>query len=478
MAYDSTIPAVGNIIRTSSGDVAKMRENFQHLEPVATSGIHGLVSGGSVASGAVAVSQGAAATAQWHYLLLNLANLLDTVISGPASGQALGFDGSDWVNRFLQLSNLSDVSGTDGASNGEVLKYNGTVWAPGEDTGGAGGGGGAVSGTALLRMPSGATQSLSSSTTVFTAITGLELAYQDGPSWAIEAASGVIEVPSGLSHIQVIGQIQINGGSSNGRGIEIWWDGTADGGVSGLTARQDIRATGDALLNVSTPLIPTSGIEGRKLQVAGRQGSGGPLDVEHGVAGAHYTWLNVVGYNTSGSAAGSTGGFRGSVTLQLPSGTDQTLGNGLARVITGMQLAQETGNISWGINPASGIIEVPSGVTHVKFGAQVRFQTNATGGRRLEFRRDDGSIAGDSNVFGVGSLHFQTIQAAVSTPQTELTYTGPMVAVSGTATGPDPITGSGIMLVARQDSGGNLDVEWGGGTNLETFWTMEVYNLD
>jgi hypothetical protein len=33
----------------------------------------------------------------------------------------------------LRLSDLDDVTGTDSATNGHVLKYNGSTWAPGTD---------------------------------------------------------------------------------------------------------------------------------------------------------------------------------------------------------------------------------------------------------------------------------------------------------------------------------------------------------
>lgn len=39
----------------------------------------------------------------------------------------------NFVSGELKLSELSDVSGTDGASSGQVLKYNGTNWVPGTD---------------------------------------------------------------------------------------------------------------------------------------------------------------------------------------------------------------------------------------------------------------------------------------------------------------------------------------------------------
>lgn len=37
----------------------------------------------------------------------------------------------------VRLSSLQDVTGTDSASNGQVLKYNGINWAPGTDNTGA-----------------------------------------------------------------------------------------------------------------------------------------------------------------------------------------------------------------------------------------------------------------------------------------------------------------------------------------------------
>lgn len=37
----------------------------------------------------------------------------------------------------LRLVDLQDVTGTDAATNGQVLKYNGTTWAPGTDNTGA-----------------------------------------------------------------------------------------------------------------------------------------------------------------------------------------------------------------------------------------------------------------------------------------------------------------------------------------------------
>ena len=49
MAYDQNVPAEGNVLRTAAGDIAKMRENFQALNPIVVSGLNGL-SGVNVAA--------------------------------------------------------------------------------------------------------------------------------------------------------------------------------------------------------------------------------------------------------------------------------------------------------------------------------------------------------------------------------------------------------------------------------------------
>lgn len=42
MAYNKTVPNENNLVRTASGDVAAMRENFVQLAPIIESGLHGL----------------------------------------------------------------------------------------------------------------------------------------------------------------------------------------------------------------------------------------------------------------------------------------------------------------------------------------------------------------------------------------------------------------------------------------------------
>jgi hypothetical protein len=69
-----------------------------------------------------------------------LADLTDTNISSPSSGQALIYNGSKWANSAINMSlgGLSNVV-LSSPTNGQVLKYNGTNWVNANESGGGGG---------------------------------------------------------------------------------------------------------------------------------------------------------------------------------------------------------------------------------------------------------------------------------------------------------------------------------------------------
>ena len=69
-----------------------------------------------------------------------LADLTDTNISSPSSGQALIYNGSKWANSAISMSlgGLSNVV-LSSPTNGQVLKYNGTNWTNANESGGGGG---------------------------------------------------------------------------------------------------------------------------------------------------------------------------------------------------------------------------------------------------------------------------------------------------------------------------------------------------
>lgn len=91
---------------------------------------------------------------------MKLSDITDINLTTPGPGQILVFDGTNWVNTtfvdtagnrgVLTTSRLTgnglpgsplDIAG-QGARPGQVLKWNGTAWVPGNDSVGAGGGGG------------------------------------------------------------------------------------------------------------------------------------------------------------------------------------------------------------------------------------------------------------------------------------------------------------------------------------------------
>jgi hypothetical protein len=77
----------------------------------------GVTAGGNLISGAVAT---------------DINGLSDVVITSASNGQVLKYNGTNWINDTVaggsgNLDGLTDVVITS-ASNGQVLKYNGTSW--------------------------------------------------------------------------------------------------------------------------------------------------------------------------------------------------------------------------------------------------------------------------------------------------------------------------------------------------------------
>lgn len=60
----------------------------------------------------------------------DLAGLTDTTISNPSNGQMLKYDGTKWVNDAVPSGSLSGLTDTtiSSATNGQILKYNGSTW--------------------------------------------------------------------------------------------------------------------------------------------------------------------------------------------------------------------------------------------------------------------------------------------------------------------------------------------------------------
>jgi hypothetical protein len=61
-------------------------------------------------------------------VISTLDQLPDVITGGASAGDVLYRDGSYWVAHAMHLNDLADVQGTNSATNGQFLKYNGSAW--------------------------------------------------------------------------------------------------------------------------------------------------------------------------------------------------------------------------------------------------------------------------------------------------------------------------------------------------------------
>lgn len=177
-----------------------------------------------------------------------LNELTDVNTAGATSGQVLKFDGANWVpgvdvtsggggtdadtldgldsTHYLNyanltnkptipslISDLSNVSNTVPAS-GQVLKWNGSQWAPAADEQGTGGGGGKVLGFATAGNPT-STEMTTTSTSYSTA-TSVGYTKQSATSrLIIQIGFHVTATPSPTSVTTALAAVRINGGVDN-----------------------------------------------------------------------------------------------------------------------------------------------------------------------------------------------------------------------------------------------------------------------
>ena len=487
MAYDPTIPVQTNQVRGASGDLVKIKENFAILDPVATSGLHGLISGGeSVASGQIVITQGGAGS-DLYYRSFTLPNLNGVTIAAPASGQALTWNGSAWVNA-TPVSTLSGLSDTviDAPISGEALTWNGSAWVNDTPV------------TALSGL---------SDTSVDGAISGEALIF-DGSDWV---ASGSVSrarasakktvdqtgIATG-SWVTVTGFEDVLVGASYGAaasGMTISGDGFVDVQANIDFASSTGAQIGTRLTLNGAPL--SSGAYGVEAELNTRDGGGTPFPVHHLVAlGVPVTSGDVVGIQVNFSAGATTsvlsgvktnirlqdnaqapgGGGGGSssspktIIAMMTSGGTFSISGSVATICSGVTIAKRNDG---GFTLISGAITVPatSGYTHVRITGNVGYATNATGYREATIWHN--GAAGIQDPLDPAIVIGSYSNRSAANP------TGGAISVMQVVTPLIPISGGDVFaLVAGQGSGGPLDTIGGAAVQgAITSITIEAYTL-
>lgn len=286
MSYDPNIPNESNLVRTTSGDLAKMQGNFEFLEPTASGQLtegtllsgHQFSTSGLTPSGARVVISGA----ELHLSRTGDGSDYEAVLRVPlTSGQAVTFLPNVVVpdptvsghaaNRGWVLGrDIEDFANvTPGAASGQVLTFDGANWAGG--TGGGGGGGGASPNLSGAAVPLSGTSGLVSGQ-VWTALT-----------WDV---GGALYDVSGFTATAQGTRLTVSTAALNGafRGmLSVEWDTAL---VSGAVA---IRKNGAEFLGMGF----TSGLDGR-----GQQCQTVPIRLVSGDYFEAYAW-NGDGVNRS-----------------------------------------------------------------------------------------------------------------------------------------------------------------------------------
>ena len=401
MAYDPTIPVVANVVRGATGDLVKMKENFVHLDPVATSGLHGLLSGGeSVASGQVPVTQGGAGSA-WHYVGYNLNRLTNVVIAAPASGQALTYDGSDWVNAtpnttlsgltdtviaaptsgqaltfdgddwvndtpVTSLAGLSDTA-VGGAASGEALIYDGADWVAGGSVG--------REHYAVIKTADQTGIAAGS----FVQVSGFTEAHAGSGGFDI-VTSGIKVDSDAISEVDVVAGVKFSSSNNQVIATRVTLNGVALSGIVGyrvgFVVRDDISvgAAGIPAQQVVAGAIPVTSGDVIGLQVFF---DGGATKT---VLSGENSYIHV--QDNAQAPGGSGGGSSNEPKIgvfSMASGAHYTLTNLQQEIISGITVTHKN---TGGFTLSSGTVTMPtgSGITHIRVTAEVTYSGQSPAG--------------------------------------------------------------------------------------------------
>ena len=169
---------------------------------------------------------------------------------------ATTFSGSGIANN---LGELNDVS-TTGVTSGQILKYNGTSWAPAEDGGGGGGGGGSgdiegvTAGTGLTG--GGTTGTVVLDVDVGTTANKIVQVTATGKYPAIDG-SAILNLPTGATQLNGLTDVDTTGVANNKilkyNGTSSKWE-IADDASSGGGSLGDLSVTGSTMSSSGTTI--------------------------------------------------------------------------------------------------------------------------------------------------------------------------------------------------------------------------------
>jgi len=184
------------------------------------------------------------------------------------------------------------------------------------------------------------------------------------------------------------------------------------------------------------------------------------------------------------AAAGGSGGGVGverMAMLYLASGQTRAIPASTHTVVTGLTAGRNVGGFI--VNTASGFIHVPSGVTHVKLTASIRYEfvVLASGHRHMEIQISGGKpllFATEPDQDWVTDDVLTMTASTGLIPVANHGVSGAATATSGVDT--NVVVGSPIGIVAHQTTANPLNVEYGednGGAKYATWLQMEAFKL-